>query len=325
MSVELSVVVPVYNEEANLSELHRRLTDVLRRTVDTYEILLVDDGSCDRSWEMIASLAGTDAHVRGVRFSRNFGHQMAFTAGLDHALGDAVVIMDADLQDPPELIGELLRRHREGFEIVYAVRTSRHGESFFKRFTASVFYRLLRRLTQVDIPVDTGDFRLMGRRSVEAFRRLPERHRFTRGLVAWLGFPSVGVPFERPARKAGETNYPLGKMVRLAVDAITSFSRVPLQLALWMGVAVALVAAACAGVALGLKIAGRPWPVGVLSGAALFFLGGVQLVTIGILGAYLGRVFEEVKGRPLYLVRETAGGDGQPSTSDTAAAGSAEP
>lgn len=327
MSVDLSVVVPVFNEEANLEELHRRLTEVLTRAVGTFEIVLVDDGSRDRSWEMIAALADRDPRVRGIRFSRNFGHQMAFAAGLDHATGAAVVIMDADLQDPPELIDELLRRHREGFEVVYAVRTSRHGESLVKRATAGAFYRLLRRLTQVDIPVDTGDFRLMGRRAVDAFRRLPERHRFTRGLVAWLGFRSAGVPFERPARKAGETNYPLRKMVRLALDGITSFSRVPLQLALWLGIAVTLGAAAWGAAAVVLRLAGHPWPGSTAVVAAVLFLGGVQLVTVGILGEYVGRVFDEVKQRPLYLIQEIAGGAGkvQVSMSETAAAGSAEP
>ncbi len=311
MNVQVSVVVPVFNEEDNLEELHRRLTAVLGSLGGPYEIVLVDDGSKDRSWTLIEALAARDPQVVGLRFSRNFGQQMALAAGLDWARGEAVVIMDADLQDPPELIPELLARHRQGYEVVYAVRTSRAGESFFKRATAKLFYRLLRRLTQVDIPLDTGDFRLMGRQAVAAFRRLPERHRFTRGLVAWLGFPSTGVPFERPVRQAGEAHYPLRKMVRLALDAITAFSHVPLQLALWLGLA-----AAGAGVvwALGAVLAhcfAWPWPDNPALVSAVLLLGGAQLVALGLLGEYLGRVFDEVKRRPLYLVQAQVGGSGR--------------
>jgi len=314
MSPVLSVVVPVFNEEGNLPELHRRLAAVLPAVVDSWEIVFVDDGSRDRSWELIRGLAAADPHVRGVRFSRNFGHQMAFAAGLDHARGDAVVIMDADLQDPPELIPELVARWREGHEVVYAVRTRREGETLFKKLTASVFYRLLRRITQVEIPVDTGDFRLMGRRALEAFRRLPERHRFTRGLVAWVGFSQVGVPYARAARKAGETNYPLRKMLRFAVDAITSFSHVPLQLATWLGFLTSLFAFAYIVVVVVLKFVGISWPGYTSLMAAILFLGGVQLVMIGLLGEYLGRVYDEVKGRPLYLVQDTVGSDPGPRT-----------
>jgi dolichol-phosphate mannosyltransferase len=309
----LSVVVPVFNEEANLPELHRRLASVLPGVVDSHEILFVDDGSRDRSWELIRGLAAVDPHVRGVRFSRNFGHQMAFAAGLDHAGGDAVVIMDADLQDPPELIPDLVGRWREGNEVVYAVRTHREGETLFKKLTASLFYRLLRSITQVPIPVDTGDFRLMGRRALEAFRRLPERHRFTRGLVAWVGFPQVGVPYARAARHAGETSYPLRKMLRFAVDAITSFSHVPLQLATWLGFITSLFAFAYIVVVVVLKFVGISWPGYTSLMAAILFLGGVQLVMIGLLGEYLGRVYDEVKGRPLYLVQETVGDPAKPS------------
>ena len=314
MSPVLSVVVPVFNEEGNLPELHRRLAAVLPAVVDSWEIVFVDDGSRDRSWQLIRDLAAADPHVRGVRFSRNFGHQMAFAAGLDHARGDAVVIMDADLQDPPELIPELVARWREGHEVVYAVRTRREGETLFKKLTASVFYRLLRRITQVEIPVDTGDFRLMGRRALEAFRRLPERHRFTRGLVAWVGFSQVGVPYARAARKAGETNYPLRKMLRFAVDAITSFSHVPLQLATWLGFLTSLFAFAYIVVVVVLKFVGISWPGYTSLMAAILFLGGVQLVMIGLLGEYLGRVYDEVKGRPLYLVQDTVGSDPGPRT-----------
>lgn len=308
MTRELSVVVPVFNEEENIPELHRRLVATLEGVVSSYEILFVDDGSRDGSWGLVQELADKDPQVRGLRFSRNFGHQMAFAAGLDHAQGEAVVIMDADLQDPPEVIPELLARWRQGFEVVYAVRRARHGESAFKLWTAKLFYRLLRRITPVDIPLDTGDFRLMGRRAVEAFRRLGERHRFTRGLVAWLGFRQTGVLYDRAARHAGDTKYPLRKMLRFAIDAITSFSHVPLQLATWLGFAVSALAFAYIAVVVVLKLVGISWPGYTSLMAAILFLGGVQLVMIGFLGEYLGRVHDEVKRRPLYLVQEEVGG-----------------
>jgi len=308
VSVQVSVVVPVFNEEDNVEELHRRLTAVLAGLVSSYEIVLVDDGSKDRSWQLIEALAARDAHVVGLRFSRNFGHQMALAAGLDSARGEAVIIMDADLQDPPELIPELLAKHRQGYEVVYAVRTSRAGESLFKRATAKLFYRLLRRLTQVDIPLDTGDFRLMGRQAVAAFRSLPERHRFTRGLVAWLGFPSTGVPFDRPVRRAGVAHYPLRKMLRLAVDAITSFSHVPLQLALWLGLVAAAVGVLWPVGAVVAHLAGWSWPGHPALVSVVLLLGGVQLVALGLLGEYLGRVFDEVKRRPLYVLQARVGG-----------------
>lgn len=307
MSVELSVVVPVFNEEENLPELYRRLVAVLSPLVERWEILFVDDGSRDGSWAYICQLADKDPHVRGLRFSRNFGHQMAFTAGLDHARGQAVVIMDADLQDPPELIPQLLAKHREGFEVVYAVRTARHGETAFKRLTAKLFYRLLARLTAVQIPLDTGDFRLMGPKALAAFRRLGERHRFTRGLVAWLGFPQTGVPYERAPRHAGVTKYPLRKMLRFALDAITSFSHVPLQLATWLGFFVSAFAFLYILVVLGLKVVGISWPGYTSLMAAILFLGGAQLVMVGLLGEYVGRIYDEVKRRPLYLVAEEVG------------------
>jgi glycosyltransferase involved in cell wall biosynthesis len=305
--VELSVVVPVYNEEENVPELHRRLTDTLSGGVESYEIVLVDDGSRDRTWEIVCDLATRDPRVKGVSFSRNFGHQMAFTAGVERASGNAVVIMDADLQDPPELLPELLARWREGYDVVYAVRARRAAETAFKLFTAAAFYRVLRRITRVDIPVDTGDFRLMSRRAVDAFRRMPEQHRFTRGMVAWLGFKQVGVAYNRAARHAGETKYPLRKMLRLASDGITAFSYVPLQLATWVG----LVVTALAAVALATgAVVGMGWggvPTWAFAAAGLALLGGLQLVAVGLLGEYVGRVFDEVKRRPLYLVRETVG------------------
>lgn len=316
MTVELSVVLPVLNEEANIPEVYRRLVAVLPAAVSSFEIIFVDDGSTDRTWPMIGELAGADARVKGVSFSRNFGHQMAFAAGLEHAAGDAVVIMDADLQDPPELLPELIARWREGNDIVYAVRAGREGETFLKKFTAAAFYRTLRRITQVDIPVDTGDFRLMSRRTVDAFLRMPERHRFTRAMVSWMGFRQVGVRFQRPPRHAGETKYHVRRLLRLASDGLFSFSHLPLQVATWLGVLVSVLTAVGFLVAAGLGLAGVWWRTWVPLFAGVFFLGGVQLWTIGMLGSYVGRIYDEVKRRPLYFVQETVGekkaiGDGR--------------
>lgn len=306
MSIELSVVVPVFNEEKNIPELHRRLGAVLAPLVRSYEIVFVDDGSVDRTWQVVTELAAADPHVKGLSFSRNFGHQMAFAAGLDHASGEAVVIMDADLQDPPELLPELVARWREGHDVVYAQRRKREGETAFKLVTAAAFYRLLRRITQVDVPVDTGDFRLMSARAVAAFRRMPERHRFTRGLVAWMGFRQVGVQYVRAARHSGETKYTMRKMMRLAADGLTAFSRLPLLLALWAGAFLLL--AGTAGV---LVFASIRWSGTYVSGlwglsAGVLLLAGVQLVGLGLLGEWVGRIYEEVKRRPLYLVQDTA-------------------
>ncbi len=307
MSVEISVVVPVYNEEESVPEVHRRLTGVLGAIAASYEIVLVDDGSHDRSWELIREIAANDPRVRGISFSRNFGHQAAFTAGLDQVNGDAVVIMDGDLQDPPEVIPELVARWREGYDVVYAVRAKRQGETVFKLVTAAAFYRILHRVTHVDIPIDTGDFRLMSRNAADAFRRMREHHRFTRGMVSWLGFKQVGVEYLRASRHAGETKYTMRKMLRLASDGLTSFSYLPLQLASWLGIAVSSVAAL--GLAAELVAKGLRQPLGwiwvAMTGLAL--LGGIQLIALGLLGEYLGRVYDDVRGRPLYLVQDTAG------------------
>jgi dolichol-phosphate mannosyltransferase len=258
---------------------------------------------------MMAAFAAEDPRLRALRLSRNFGHQMALTAGVDRARGRLVAVMDADLQDPPELLAEMLAKSDEGFEVVYAQRTAREGESAFKRATAHLFYRLMRRWTNVDIPVDTGDFRLLGPRAVAAFRSLRERHRFIRGMTAWVGFRQGAVSYVRPARLHGETKYPLRKMVRFALDALTSFSHVPLQLGTWLGFAVSSFAFLYIAVVVVLKILGineRGWTT--LMGWILL-LGGVQLMLIGVLGEYLGRIYDEVKGRPLYLVSDEAGGE----------------
>ena len=306
MNVELTVVVPVLDEEQSLPEMLRRLVVALEGCARSFEVLFVDDGSRDGSWALIADAARRDPRVRGLRFSRNFGHEVAVTAGLDDARGEAAVIIDADLQDPPEVIGELVARWREGHDVVYAVRSARTGESAFKRLTAAAFYRVLRALTRVDIPVDTGDFRLLGPRALAAYRRLEERHRFTRGLVAWLGFDQVGVPFERAARHAGETKYSLRAMWRLAVDGVTAFSAVALQVAAWLGGLVTMGGIVGMIVAAVAAIAGRAPGTGVWLLLVLLTLVGLQFVALGVLGAYVGRIADEVRRRPLYLVRERA-------------------
>jgi len=305
---DISVALPVFNEVENLDELNERLQRVLTATSRTWEIVYVDDGSSDASFEKMVAFAHQDPRVRALRFSRNFGHQMALTAGVDAARGRIVAVMDADLQDPPELLGEMLKKVDEGYEVVYAQRSKREGESAFKLWTAHVFYRLLKRWTNVDIPVDVGDFRLMGPRAVAAFRRLRERHRFIRGMTAWVGFRQTGVLYVRPPRTRGETKFPLSKMLRFALDGLTSFSHVPLQLATWLGFVVSFFAFLYIVVVVALKVLGineRGWTT--LMGWILL-LGGVQLLMIGVLGEYLGRIYDEVKGRPLYLVAEEVGG-----------------
>jgi dolichol-phosphate mannosyltransferase len=307
---DLTVVLPVFNEAETLPELRARLVEALSKTPRSFEVLLVDDGSRDRSYEVAAAFAREDVRFRALRLSRNFGHQMALTAGVDAARGSAVAVMDADLQDPPELLPEMLRKMEEGYEVVYAVRTSREGETLFKKATAHLFYRLIRRWTTVDIPVDAGDFRVMGPRATAAFRTLRERHRFVRGLASWVGFRQAAVPYARPARRHGETKFPVRKMLRFALDAVTSFSYVPLQLGTWLGFAVSLFAFLYILVVLALKLLGineRGWTT--LMGWMLL-LGGVQLMLIGVLGEYLGRIYDEVKGRPLYIVAEEAPGPG---------------
>lgn len=304
----LSVIVPIYNEELVIPEMYRRMTAVLEGSGEPYELILVNDGSRDGSLALLHALHVRDPRVKVLNFARNFGHQVAITAGMDYAQGDAVVVIDADLQDPPEVILEMLAKWREGYQVVYGVRTEREGESWFKLTTASIFYRLMNTITNVDIPVDAGDFRLMDRAAVQAMRAIREKHRFMRGLSVWVGFRQFALPYKRHARFAGETKYPLKKMIRFAMDAITNFSYVPLQFATYMGFVSAFLAL------LGLIIAvfGRLfWPGALLGQAttlvAVLFMGGVQLISLGIIGEYLGRIYEEVKGRPLYLMAETWG------------------
>ena len=304
MNITYSIIAPIYNEHESLPELYRRVCEVMERNGEPWELLLVDDGSTDGSTEMIQELAQKDAHVRPIIFARNFGHQIAITAGWDHARGDAIVIIDADLQDPPEMILELAKKWKEGYEVVYAVRAEREGETWFKKLTSAVFYRLIYRITDVKIPLDTGDFRLMDRKVVDVLKQMRERHRFPRGMSAWVGFRQVGVPYKRAARYAGSTKYPFRKMARLALNAITSFSYFPLQVATFFGFFSAGLAILAIPVVIYLRMEGRPQFTGPATTLiAVLFLGGVQLISLGILGEYVGRLYDEAKGRPLYILR----------------------
>jgi glycosyltransferase involved in cell wall biosynthesis len=300
-----SIIAPVFNERESLPILYDRVKGVMDTTGDPWELILVDDGSQDGSTDMIRDLAKEDHRVRPVIFARNFGHQIAVTAGLDYSRGQAVVIIDADLQDPPETILELIKKWREGYEVVYAVRAEREGETWFKTFTASLFYRLIFRITDVKIPMDTGDFRLLDRKVVNVMNQMREKHRFLRGMSAWIGFKQVGVPYRRAARFAGSTKYPFQKMLKLAITAITGFSYFPLQMATYLGFISAMLSIVVIPVVIIMRLAGNEAFFGQASTLiAVLFLGGVQLICLGILGEYLGRIYDEVKGRPLYIVRE---------------------
>jgi dolichol-phosphate mannosyltransferase len=300
----LSVVIPLFNEEANIAALFSRLVPIIEHLdgIDDYEIVAVDDGSRDQTLDALRAQLENNPRLTIISLSRNFGHQIAATAGLDAARGDAVVLMDGDLQDPPELISEFISKWREGYDVVYATRRIRRGESRFKLITAQFFYRLNKRLTNVSIPVDTGDFRLMSRRVVDALGKTRERHRFLRGLVSWVGFKQTGVAYDRDARYSGATKYPISKMLTFAIDGITSFSVIPLRFATYFGFIVSFCAFIYAGVILYLSYRGMNLPGYTSTMIAILFLGGVQLIGIGILGEYVGRIYDQIKGRPLYLI-----------------------
>ena len=308
---EYSLVVPIFNEEETLSELVRRLTLLLDALDGPAEVVLVDDGSSDRSYELMVAAREADARFKVLRLSRNFGHQIAITAGMDVAAGNAVIVMDADLQDPPEVVLEMAARWREGFDVIYGVREERTGETRFKKATASAFYRLLRRISNIDVPLDVGDFRLVDRRALEAFKSMRETNRYVRGMFSWIGFRQVGVSFQRDERFAGDTKYPLTKMLKFAADGVVSFSAAPLRLALNLGFAVSALSFAFGVVALISKLAGL-YSIPGLASIAVFvaFLGGIQLLVLGLMGEYIARIHDEVKDRPLYLVRDTHGFQG---------------
>jgi polyisoprenyl-phosphate glycosyltransferase len=307
----LSVVTPVYNEEEVLAEFYSRTKAVLQKLADEcdHEIIFVNDGSMDRSLEILRGLADADPNVAVISFSRNFGHQSAITAGLDHASGDAVVIIDADLQDPPEVIAEMVAKWREGYKMVYGVRSHRSGEGRFKLWTAKVFYRVLRRLSDTQLPLDAGDFRLIDRQAVDIVKTMRERTRYMRGLLCWIGFSQCGVSYRRDPRFAGKTKYRLGAMLRFAMDGITNFSEKPLYAAGYFGLLVTLLALV---MILRTFVNKLIHPEASVAGwtsllLATLFLGGVQLLSLGLLGQYIGRIFRETKGRPIYVVAETRG------------------
>lgn len=303
MKPTFSIIAPIFNEAETIPEFYRRMCAVMDGMGEPWELIMVNDGSTDASDSLINELAEKDHRVRPVVFARNFGHQIAVTAGMDYSRGDAVIVIDSDLQDPPEVIPELIEKWREGYEVVYAVRAEREGESKFKLWTASLFYRLIYRITDVKIPLDTGDFRLMDRKVVNVMNQMREHDRFLRGMSAWVGFKQIGVPYVRAARYAGTSKYPLQKMVKLAMNAITGFSFFPLQLATYIG----FISAGLSIILIPVVILIRVLTRFELSGqattlVAVLFLGGVQLISLGILGEYLGRVYDEVRGRPLYIV-----------------------
>ncbi len=312
----LSIVIPCYNEQEVLAETWRRL-ERLRAELGELDVefIFVDDGSHDRTRQILKELAASDAGIRIVGFARNFGHQIAVTAGVDAARGDAVVLIDADLQDPPEVVKQMVERWCEGYDVVYGTRTDRPGESAFKLATARGFYRLLNRLSDIPIPLDTGDFRLMSRDVVDTLRAMPERDRFVRGMVSWVGFRQVALPYQRAKRFAGESKYPLRKMLRFATDGILSFSTRPLQMSVAMGMACAGIALLGIFYALALRLFTSIWVEGWTAlMIAVLFIGGIQLISVGILGEYVGRIYNEVKHRPLYVVQEYLGFDGHGPT-----------
>ena len=304
----LSVIIPCYNEDAVLRATHERLTKVLREIELDYELIFVNDGSVDQTQQILTQLHLHDPHVRVLLFSRNFGHQIAVTAGLESSAGDAVVIIDADLQDPPEVIPQMINLWREGNEVVYGSRIEREGESSFKLWTAKLFYRVINRLSETKMPMDAGDFRLLDRKVVEVIKEMPERARFIRGMVSWAGFRQIALPYHRAARHAGDSKYPLRKMIHFAMDGIISFSLVPLKIAIWSGFLAIWVAVAGIIVAIVDRLLERNLARGWASlFVAVLFMGGVQLVSLGIIGEYLGRIYTEVKRRPLYAVQERLG------------------
>ena len=303
----ISLVIPCYNEEEVLPELRSRLRELVAQYSCPIEVVLIDDGSKDRTWPLLAQYAQEDSFIKAIRMSRNFGHQTAITCGLDQTRGEVVVILDADLQDPPELIPEMIREWRDGYDVVYGQRRKRFGESVSKKFFAFAFYRTFERVVGLQVPRDTGDFRLMDRRAVDALQSLRERHRFVRGMVSWIGYHQKALPYDRPERFAGVTKYPFRKSLFLAIDAITSFTYAPLRIASYLGIATSAFAFLYIIVVIVLKIMGINDPGYTSTMASILLLGGVQLTVLGILGEYVGRIFEQGQQRPLYLIDQIQG------------------
>ncbi len=303
----VSIVLPVYNEEENVQEVYRRITQVMEGEQAEYEIVFVDDGCSDRTPEILRNIARTSPRVRLVELARNFGHQIAISAGLDHALGAAVVVMDADLQDPPEVLPQLITKWREGFEVVYAVR-ERRPENWFKRLAYASFYRILARIAEIEIPLDSGDFCIMDRRIVDLLKAMPERNRFIRGIRSWVGLRQTGLAYARDPRRAGTPKYSLWKLIVLALDGFVSFSRAPLRVASLSGFAISLISVAMAVFYVVKRLTTGLNPAGFATLAvAIFFLSGIQLITIGVMGEYIGRIYDEVKQRPLYVIKSITG------------------
>lgn len=308
MTPTLSVIVPCYNEAEVINVTHARLSKALAETGVTFEIIYVNDGSRDSTRTLLDAIVAADSHARQVNFARNFGHQAAVSAGLQYATGEALVIIDADLQDPPELIKTMLEKWREGYFVVYGQRTKRAGETAFKKVTANLFYRTLNAVSNTEIPRDTGDFRLIDRRVADVLNLMPERHRFLRGMVSWVGFKQYALQYSRDPRFAGETKYPLSKMLRFAADGILSFSTAPLKLAIWMGMLSAAVAVLLIIYAFAARLLTNEWVSGwAATIIAIAFFGGAQLVATGVIGIYIGRIFEESKSRPLFVVESVTG------------------
>jgi len=307
-ALTLSVVVPSKNEEAVLRQTHERLTRVLEHDITDFEIVYVDDGSTDSTFNLLCEIQNKDRRAKVVQLSRNFGQQVAITAGIEHASGSAVVVIDADLQDPPEVIPLMIERWREGFDVVYGLRIKRDGETLFKLSSAKAFYWFVNHVSSMPIPADTGDFRLMDRKVIDALLRMPERDRFLRGMVNWVGFKQVAVPYERYSRQAGETKYPFLRMLRLAMDGVTSFSMLPLKMATWLGFSASTIAMILICYAMFVHAFTSRWITGWTSlFIAVLFMGGAQLICLGIIGEYIGRVYGETKNRPLYFVQQRVG------------------
>ncbi len=302
----ISVIIPVYNEEDNIQPLYERLRSVMQKMGVSYELIFVNDGSQDKTIRLVKALAYKTNEVKYIDFSRNFGHQIAVTAGLDKANGDAIVIIDADLQDPPELIAEMYEKMKEGYEVVYAKRKKRSGESVMKLWTASMFYRILARITSISIPVDTGDFRIMDKKIVEILRQMPEKNKFLRGQISWIGFNQTFIEYEREERQAGETGYTYGKMMRFALDGITAFSDIPLKVVTYFGFIVSFIAFLISLYALYSRFILRDYVQGWTSlMISVLFIGGIQMIAIGIIGEYMSRMNSNIRNRPLYIIRDT--------------------